>query len=873
MRIPRIQPDLLAFAVLTICGLALYWQTLPYPFVFDDRQNIKDNRAVQIDDLSWESLRNAAVHNQQGKRPVSSVSFALNYYFSGLNPSAFRLTNIGIHIFSGILIYALVILTLNLEQGWGENRSKKAETNRGRRDGHIWSHSRNVAMATAIIWLVHPLQTQSVIYIVQRMNSLAVLFYLSSLNLYILGRLSSRAGPRFLWFGAALATGGLALGCKEIAFTLPVIILMYEWYFFQTANPRWWLRSIKFAVPALIALGVLAWLRLNKDPMATITAVYQNRDFTMAERVLTQFRVIVHYVTLLLFPHPDRLNLDYDFPVSTSLFSPVSTMLCLALLLGALGIGIVSAREQPVLSFCILWFFVNLAIESSVIGLEMVFEHRMYMPSIGIILALVYSFHRFVPLKIQFQRPLVLLVVALALAGATLVRSRVWSDALVLWKDCARKSPAKSRVRNNLGMILGERGSLEEAVVELRESCRLDPSYAQAFNNLGVVYAKQGRHEAAIEEYRKALGLRSAFGSAHHNIGQAFLETGRAEDAIRHLKEAVRYIPGVVDAYIDLGSALIKMNGFAEAEECLATAARLNPGYWKVHNNRGIAAARQKRFDEAVRHFRKAAELSPGIVDVHFNLANAHRDVGDVDNAIRNYRAALEVSPGYGPAHRNLARVFVGTGRYEDAVENFNAAEPRNPDPLRGYDRVAHSLLQKQQYSEAVAMWTKALTIDPRYGPARNGIGRTLLHQGKTVAALAYYRTHGSGDSGATAYCEVAAVLLAENRYGEAIAAYDEALQVEPDHTRARHDYFQALSDAGLRRMTDGDNNGAVDCFRKAVGILPENAEGHNNLGAAVGQLGRIDAAITHFNEALRIDSNHEAARNNLNAARAIQKR
>jgi hypothetical protein len=300
-------------------------------------------------------------------RIFSYFTLALNYYFGEFDVFGYHLVNLIIHITSGIVLYWFLLLTFNvphLKEKYG-------------------GISYRVALFGSLIFIAHPIQTQSVTYIVQRMASMAGMFYLLSMVLYVKGRLSSGRVKYVYFLGMALSYL-LGVFSKENVAILPLFIAIYEFYFFQNLDlgPRG--KKMLFILGAVL-LGLLAFMFMiwGKRYIEVTIADYQYRTFTLSERVLTQFRVVLYYVTLLIYPHPSRLNLDYDFPISKTIFDPLTTVLCMLIIAGLIGYSFWVAKKKPVLSFFILWYFGNLVIESSIFGLEMVYEHRLYLPSVG----------------------------------------------------------------------------------------------------------------------------------------------------------------------------------------------------------------------------------------------------------------------------------------------------------------------------------------------------------------------------------------------------------------------------------------------------------------------------------------------------------
>jgi protein O-mannosyl-transferase len=594
--------EFLIVAAAAIAVIVVYTAALPGPFVFDDESNITENRHLRIHSLGWDELYAAAFKSPIANRPVANLSLAFNYYFNGYNVVGYRFANILIHIVNGFLLYGLARVTFRTPA----------------MAGHI--HASGLAAAfAALVWLVHPLHTQSVAYIVQRMTSLAVMFYLLALLCYAEARLDSSGGRRaWLWAGCGLA-GLLALGSKEIAATLPAFVLLYEWYFFQKLDASWLRRWLPGIVVACLLMGIISLVFLGvRNPLEQIFSRYAGGEFSAWQRLLTQLRVVCVYISLLIWPHPSRLNLDYDFQASASLLEPPTTLAGLLIIAGLLCLAVRLAKREPLVSFSILWFFGNLAIESSVIPLETVFEHRTYLPSVMPAIAAVALLFRLV-------RPTWVVVGLLSVAAVggalwTHERNQVWSDAVTLWRDCARKSPLKARPYNNLGTALVERGRLPEAEANLRKAIELKPQYGDARYNLGYVLIRSGRMEEGARQLLEAIRLEPENYMAHNNLGIAYLLQENYPPAVHHLQEALR----------------------------------LKPDFETARNNLGVALKNQGDLDAALREFSEAIRLNPDFAEAYNNLGLTLKEQGKLKEAEENFRRALRVNPEYETARQNL---------------------------------------------------------------------------------------------------------------------------------------------------------------------------------------------------------------------------
>jgi tetratricopeptide (TPR) repeat protein len=597
-------------ASFVILGFLIYSNTLNVPFHFDDQLIIQQNPHVRLSSLSFKDIWAAGVKSYASNRPIANISFALNYYFHQYNVVGYHVINITIHILTGMLLYLFIRTTLNLPAlGFG-NASR------------FW-----IAFFAALLWLVHPIQTQSVTYIVQRMNSMAAMFYVLSFLLYVKGRVVREKQKRWPWFAGCAFSGVLAIGSKEVAVTLPFFMLLYEWYFFQDLSKAWFRRHLCYMVGALILLGFFVFLYLGTDPFDSILSGYKHRDFTLTERVLTEFRVVIHYMSLLLYPRPSRLNLDYDFPLSHSLMEPVTTLFSVGVLVGLVGLAICIAKKERLISFCILWFLGNLVMESSVIALEIVYEHRAYLPSMFFFLLIIVLAYRFV--KQQKAIIAVLSVSVMLFCVWTYERNSIWTDPVTLWRDCVNKSENKPRPHNNLALALYEQGRLDEAIVQCSEALRIKGDHPEIHNTLGAALAAGGQLDEAISHYLQALRIRPDYADAHNNLAAAMYAQGRLDDAMSHYSAALR----------------------------------IQPSSAQVHNNLGLVFARQGRLNAAIAQFREALRIMPAYAEGHNNLGTALHRQGKLAEAINHYNEALRIEPGYEEARRNLGIAMKEAGK------------------------------------------------------------------------------------------------------------------------------------------------------------------------------------------------------------------
>jgi protein O-mannosyl-transferase len=456
-------------AVIVALVIFLYWPGIHGPFVLDDGENITLNKAIDIHELSKNEIAGALWANESGllRRPLSSLTFALNAYFAGGVDDAtpFKLTNIGIHCVNAVLVYILVLQLMAIAPG----RSSKAPR---------WI----LPAWVALLWAIHPLQLTAVLYVVQRMASLSALFMLAGTIGFVYGRRRFADGkPSGLWVAAASTVCATALGitAKENAILLPLLAAIVEWTFFSRESLPGNRRHALFlfyglvvVIPFLVGILYVLW-----NP-SFVTASYLIRDFTLWQRLLTESRVLWFYVLLILVPNPHWLGLFHDdIVVSTGFFSPPTTLIAALLWFALTGFAVVRIRRYPLLAFAVLWFLACHALESTVFGLEIAYEHRNYLAILGPLFTLVVA-GVWALEKYQIRRPLPAaagVFAALALSLSTWDRAYTWADLKTLSQAEVQYHPRSARAQDFAARVALERGDFVTTIEHAVTGVRLKP--------------------------------------------------------------------------------------------------------------------------------------------------------------------------------------------------------------------------------------------------------------------------------------------------------------------------------------------------------------------------------------------------------------
>jgi tetratricopeptide (TPR) repeat protein len=628
-------------ALVAVTVLA-YANTFSAPFVFDDIPTIVDNPAIRhlwpLGDLLFPSVGGLTLAG----RPLLALSLALNYAISGTAVWSYHATNLLIHLLAGLTLFGLLRLTLR--------RPALPIT--------VIAAELPLAFVIALLWTIHPLQTQAVTYIVQRAEALMGLCFLFTFYAFARGLTSPRP---WRWWSVALTVCTLGMGAKEVMATAPVLVFLYDRTFFAGTFARAWRERSRFY------LGLAAtWL-----PLAVfILSTGGNRGGTVGLGVgvtpwayaLTQFEAVTRYLALTVFP------IGQSFEYGTFWVTDPLTILPYAfVLIPLLAATIYALWRRPLLGFAGAWFFVILSPTSLTPGtIQMIVEHRPYLSLAAPLSLIVLGLHRWLG-----RRSLWLFGgLALACITLTFLRNATYQSAYTLWADAVVQRPKNPIALNNLGEALFKLDRVPEAIARYQEALRYAPIDAKTNYNLAIAYERIGRRAESLALYAEIVRRKPDFAEAHSNYGFVLLQTGRTAEAQAEFETALRLKPTLPEAHNNLGNLLLQSGRIDEAIRSFQAAIKLRPAYAEAHYNLGNAVAQQGDMPGAITHYAEA----------HVNYGNALLQLERIPEAITHYEAAIRLQPSLYNARNNLGYVFLHTGRLNEAIEQFTQALVTQPD-------------------------------------------------------------------------------------------------------------------------------------------------------------------------------------------------
>lgn len=622
-----------AAVVLAVAVIAIYLNSLSTPFVFDDTLSITSNETIR---QLWPPGRALTPPAGEGLtvdgRPVLNFSLALNYAAGGTAVQGYHAMNIAIHLGAALVLFGVVRRTL----ARGGSRSSEGAAGvvkaggggRGERDGTATNvgpaggEAAVVALAVALLWAVHPLQTEAVTYVIQRAESLMGFFFLLTFYFFVRGVDAAREGPRTAWFGAAVLACLLGAGTKEVTAAAPLLVLLYDRAFVagtfrEAARRRWGL----YAGLALV-WPLLAWLVVSTGSRGGTAGLGIN--VTWWTYALTQCEAICRYLWLAVWPQP--LVFDYG----TEWVRHAADVVPYAVVVVALVGGTIWALwRKPALGFLGMWFFCILAPTSFIPGnRQTISEHRMYLPLAAVAVVIGWGANRVLAVRPdarQAGRAMVAIVggVAVVLGALTVRRNQDYRSELILQRDTVAKRSNNAFARYNLGKALAESGAPGEAVEHYQAALRLEPAWPHVHNNLGNAWSALGRIAEAAECFQNAVRIKPDYALAHYNLGNALVRLGRKDEALGAFRAAVRLAPGFAEARENLGAVLLDTGRTGEAAEQFEQNLALGAGGAETHCNLGTAYLVLGRAREAVGEFESALRLKPDFALARERLAQA----------------------------------------------------------------------------------------------------------------------------------------------------------------------------------------------------------------------------------------------------------
>lgn len=588
-----------AVAVLMLLAVVgVYCRSFESPLVFDGEKQIVNNTAIRSVGPPFGWLT-------EHRRPVAYLTFAVNYAVHGLDVRGYHLVNVAIHLAAAVVLYQLLLLTLSCSPA----------TVRYRR------HAAGISCAVALLWLVHPLQTQSVTYAIQRIESLMGLLFLLAMWCFARSVFQS-ASPRW-WRAGSLVCCCVAGATKEVAVAAPLVILLYDRAFAagswrEVFRERGWFHAVQTVLCWSVTAGfVLA----HRDAFAGLAG--GTAEVSAWEYFRSQPEILLCYLQLVVLPVGQCL--DYAWPVAQQPADYVAPMLALVALA---GLTLWAMWKYPAVGFPAACFFLVLGPTSSFFPIiDLAFEHRMYLPLAAVLTLLVLASHEVIlrfaggSSVVPRVEMAVAMLAALALGVLAHQRTQDYRSLVTIWADTAGKAPHNPRALRNLGNSLLNEGRFAEAVPPLRQCLELDPNHTLGRLELARCLFETGEPVEGLQQLAEAARRDPDSGPANHRLAVRLEQLGHYDLSQGFFEQAARLQPDEAAVHVDWGVALAGAGDLAGAEEHLQTALELSPDSWEAHTGLGsVIMQRSGDVSRALPHFQAATRLNPDSAEARSNL-------------------------------------------------------------------------------------------------------------------------------------------------------------------------------------------------------------------------------------------------------------
>jgi tetratricopeptide (TPR) repeat protein len=688
---------------LVLAGTSVYSNSLSGTFLFDDNAHIGTLRDPTTGELRpWRQLVAFS-----SVRPTLTLSLAANYAWGGVDTTSYHLFNVTVHVVAGLALYGLVRRTSYLPALGGRFAEITADS---------------LAFVAALLWIVHPLQTESVTYIVQRCESMMGMFFLFTMYAYVRSATSPSFG-KWTWYSVAFVSYCLGLASKEVMVMVLPVLLVYDRVFLSTGwrevlRQRGWM-FLAFAIPLFAAMSILPSSVLG---VPDSTAGLVNSPVTPWEYAGTQPQVILHYLRLVVFPHPQCL--DYGWPVESRWLYIVIPG---AIVVGFFSVSIWMLARGWKIGFLGVAFLLVLAPTSSFFPIQDICsEHRMYLPLACVLLAAVLGAHELVrrlPLRAgQLTSVALVLGVALTWSGLTVARNRVYHEPLAMWMDVLQKTrdyragDVLARSLNKVAADLLREGYLPDSLVLFDQARLLCPPLPELESNFGRALMQLGNYQAARLHVEKAVKLRPDEPTYHHLLGQLCRKQGQPTEAEQHFRVALRLSPRDDMIKTDLAQCLADQNRTAEAIREFEQVLKANPDAADARHRLAAALASAGKTEEAIRQADELAKRSPEDFRPHVLFGLIETQSGQHLAALKHLQRALELSPREAAVYCLVGSVYRKLNNHSAAQQAFEQALTLNPNLVE-----AQTNLKELDGRAMVDVGVSTRIYGQRDTPANNG--------------------------------------------------------------------------------------------------------------------------------------------------------
>ena len=773
---------IIPYIILVVISVIVFCNTLDNTFVYDDSVTIVKNNLIK----NWKNFHTLFSFNyfilsgELSYRPLVTLSYFIDYSLWEANPGGFHLTNLLLQTANTLLFYVFL------------KRVTKSNT---------------LAFFSTLLFTTHPILTETVNSISYREDLLTALFFLIAFILFL--KINEKTLPRYkflLFYAGSLLSYLLSLFSKEMAITLPILLVLFDIFYSSSGNPLQTLikRLKSIYIGYFCITGFYLFIQF-----IMFRHVYIRLNQTK-QSLFVMIKVLASYIKLLFLPF--NLNADYVIPPITT--GIISFIISVLLVTTVTIITIRLCKNNKQYWFFISWFFVTLLPVSNVIPIGNIMAERyLYIPIMGFsgIIGILIQ-------KFNFKKPLATIcfaIVIFILGVMCICRNGIWRDELTLWYSTSIREPNSARAHHNLGVVHSSKDFYDYAEYEYKKTLEINPKDIEAHYNLGNAYERKGILDNAIKEYQDAIRYNPYYADAYNNLGSIYKKTQLLDKAIEHYKKAIQCNP-------------------------------FNPHYY---DNLGLVYHEEKLYKEAVIEFTRALKINSEMPATHNHLGNTYKEMGNIKNALAEYKTAIELDPATADFYNNLGIVYTNIGQLEEAMDEFETAIRLDPKLANTYNNLGIAHAKKGDLDKAIDELNKAVVLGFDNADVHNNLAGVYLTKGLTDNAIVELKLalkFNPKDS--NAHCNLGNAYISKNLVDEAISEFKKAVT----YNTTDGELYYYLGNAFYRKEQYDD---AVYTLNQSVHYQINNPLAHKMLGVIYANyLNNPSKALFHLNETLRLD-------------------
>lgn len=653
-------------AGLIIAGIFLvYFNSLNAPFILDDNARIVNNPDIR----KLSNLKSQLVYPHDVKdkrfwkywerndpsRPVVYFTYTLNYYFGKYSSFGYRLFNVAFHALNAVLVFFLVKLLLQYA---------------------VNIRSAMIPFYTALLFALHPVNTDAVSYVTGRSNVLAAFFYMLSLLFFIK---TIKDDSRF--YIPSLICFIFSVFSKQIAVTLPVVIFFFDYIFISNYRIKGVFNRKSYHIPYWAILA--CYLLFRYFYFGSIGDIEAYSTWGRHLYTCVQPYVILNYIKMLLlsaglsFVHIVRKPVTFfEIRIIASFLS----MFIMFFLIYRLHKKKSDISKLAV--FASLWFFITLSPTSSFFPTtQAMVERRVYLPGFGFCLLIALAYYLLgksriavVNVKLRYALLAVMAVHISVFGILTYKRNSLFMRPAFLWKEIVKKYPGNAVAHNNLGAVYMERGEYREALEHFKKAVMLNPTDEKFHKNLGKIYFYLKMYDRAVQKYKDSIKIDKSNYRIYNDLGLVYFQQKKYTEAIKYYAESIRINPGFADAHNNTAAAYYSMQEYSKALAGYKKAVNIQPDYAEARYNLGLTYQKLNNTADALSEYNMAIKSGLDSMFVYYNVGNIYFEQKNYAKAIMNYEKAVEIEPDSAAIHKNLGLLYHRVGEYEKAVEEYSKA-------------------------------------------------------------------------------------------------------------------------------------------------------------------------------------------------------